>query len=41
MVALMARKYADPAPGSGYWAGDTLDMLKSGIRSAGMAVREK
>ena len=41
VVALMLRKYADRAPGCGYWAGDTLDMLKSGMRRAGVAVREK
>ena len=28
-------------PNPGYWAGETLDMLKSGTRIAGVAVREK
>src|SRR3954467_6436979 len=41
MADSMLRKYAAGRPPRCYWAGDTLDMLKSGIRSAGIAVREK
>jgi hypothetical protein len=37
----MHRKYAATGAGCGYCAGDTLDMLKSGTRTAGIAVREK
>ena len=36
-----ALAYAAGRAGSRYCAGDTLDMLKSGTRRAGVAVREK